>query len=112
MIIIWFLKDWNKEESPQVPNTPLPATRKPHFVQQYYSNHQVVYESHLLYYCEMLDIAGKQDITDLTIEERCHHKIICLENGDNLDQQLAEVEKYEAARAYLLDRWSYMTHLN
>lgn len=60
----------------------------------------------------MLHIAGKQDITDLSIEESCHHKIITIDNDGNLDQQLVEVEKYKVARAYLLDRWSYMTHLN
>lgn len=78
----------------------------------YFSNNRLVNEPHIFYYFNMLRLQECKEITNETIDNAAF-KRYALINKVAYDKNwpIASRDIY-AAKAYLLDRWNYMTHLN
>jgi len=78
----------------------------------YFSNNRLVNEPHLIYYFNMLSLQDCEQVTDEIIEYAAIERYALLNKvDDNSNCSIANIDVH-AAKDYLLDRWSYMTHLN
>jgi len=78
----------------------------------YFSNNRMVNEPHLFYYCNMLRLQDCEQVTDETIEYAALERYALINKVDYNKKWPIASRDVHAAKGYLLDRWSYMTHLN
>jgi hypothetical protein len=64
------------------------------------------------YYLHMLDLEVALEITDETIEIAANKRYQLINKLDYEEEWPIATRDVKAARAYLLDRWTYMTRLN
>ena len=84
-------------------------TEKKHI--QYLVNEKEIDVPHHIYYKQMLDLYGKNDITDSRIREESSRKLEEIANYiDKLP--VVDVRDVKAARSFLLDQWAYFVRLN
>ena len=89
MLLLWLFKSDKKEEKAEavlVPETEI----HPLWKVNYFSNGIQLSHRHLYHYCDILQLMGNKEITDE-----------CITSYD-----------IAAAKAYLLDRWLYVTSVN
>jgi len=78
----------------------------------YFSNNRCVNESHIFYYFNMLNLQNWGEVTEKTIENAAierHGQINIVAYNNRWPIASRDVH---AAKAYILDRWRYMSFLN
>ena len=78
----------------------------------YFSNNRLVNEPHLFYYFNMLSLQDCKQVTNETIEYAALERYALINKVDYNKKWPIASRDVHAAKGYLLDRWSYMTHLN
>jgi hypothetical protein len=78
----------------------------------YFSNNRLVNEPHLIYYFNMLSLQDCEQVTDEIIEYAAIERYALINKVDENSNCPIASRDVNAAKEYLLDRWSYMTHLN
>jgi hypothetical protein len=78
----------------------------------FFSNNRLLNEPHIFYYFNMLSLQDCEQVTNENIEYAALERYALINKVDyNKKWPIASRDVY-AANGYLLDRWSYMTHLN
>jgi len=78
----------------------------------YFSNNRLVEDPHIFYYFNMLSLQNCEQVTDETIEYAAVERYALINKVDDNKKWPISSRDVHAAKGYLLDRWSYMTHLN
>jgi hypothetical protein len=78
----------------------------------YFSNNRLVEDPHIFYYFNMLSLQNCEQVTDETIEYAAFERYALINKVDDNKKWPISSRDVHAAKGYLLDRWSYMTHLN
>ncbi len=110
-LVTWFLKDSTNEEpkeSTEYPNDDI----GPIWKIQYYSNGRLLPSRHLFYYCDLINLSGEKEITDETIEDAATKRHSLINKIDYNENWPIASRDVNAAKAYLLDRWNYLSNLN
>lgn len=110
-IIILLLKKDKKEESQAAPEIQNKEIERLACV-QYFSNGRLLYNRHLFYYCDLLQLTGMKEITDEVIEDAAAERYALINKIDYDENWPIATKDVNAAKAYLMDRWDYMTNLN
>jgi hypothetical protein len=78
----------------------------------FFSNNRLLNEPHIFYYFNMLRLQDCKEITDETIDDAAFKRYALINKvAYNKNWPIASRDIY-AAKAYLIDRWAYMAHLN
>ena len=78
----------------------------------FFSNNRLLNEPHIFYYFNMLSLQDCEQVTDENIEYAALERYALINKVDyNKKWPIASRDIY-AAKAFLIDRWAYMTHLN
>ena len=113
-ILVWlfikFLLGKGKQESEIVSGNET-ITPEPEKAIQYISNGRVLNIPAFYYYVYMLDLENANDISEEKIKIAADNRYALINKIDYEEWPIA-TRDVKAARAYLLDRWSYMTRLN
>ncbi len=110
-IVSLLLKDYNKKEPKPTAIEPFQG-KMPEKTYQYYSNGRQLFEPHIFYYFEMLQLQEVTKVTDETIQEAASKRYGLINKIEYDDRWPIASRDVNAAKAYLIDRWSYMTSLN
>jgi hypothetical protein len=120
-LVIWLLVYLLKKDKPtdpiDVPNAPryIPESEsecKPEKHIQYISNGRVLNDTLFFYYYDMLRLTDKKDLNEHTILKYADMRYSLINKIDyDVNWPIAKRDVY-AGKAYLLDRWYYMTNLN
>jgi hypothetical protein len=78
----------------------------------YFSNNRFVNEPHIFYYFNMLSLQNWGEVTDKTIENAAIERYGQINIVAYNKKWPIAGRDVHAAKAYLLDRWSYMSFLN
>ena len=113
--IIWFLIYFFKEfskEGPGVITVKKPQEIEPEKHVQYISNGRLLTDPHVFYYFDILSLNETKQLTDDTIENAAKKRYALINKIDYNDKWPIASRDVNAAKGYLLDRWSYMSKLN
>ena len=123
-LIIYLFRLNDKKESDSKPVIQEPYNQAPGIIDatfkggipqkeiNYFSNNRLVKEPHIFYYFNMLRLQDCKEITDETIDDATFKRYALINKvAYNKNWPIASRDVY-AAKAYLMDRWAYMTHLN
>jgi hypothetical protein len=78
----------------------------------FFSNNRLLNEPHIFYYFNMLSLQDCEQVTDETIDDAALERYALINKVDYNKKWPIASRDVHAAKGYLLDRWSYMTHLN
>ena len=107
----WLLKEYKKEE-PIRENTNTTEDIGPIWRVQYYSNGRLLFNRHLFYYFDLLQLTGMKELTDEVIQDAAAERYALINKIDYDENWPIATRDVNAAKAYLMDRWDYMTNLN
>lgn len=110
MLLLWLFKSDKKEETAEavlVPETEI----HPLWKVNYFSNGIQLSHRHLYYYCDILQLMGNKEITDECIINAANMRQLLIGNNTNANRSVTSHD-ITAAKAYLLDRWLYVTSVN
>ena len=100
-----------KNQDTELSETPIKVGFKGKEI-DYFSNNRLVNEPHLIYYFNMLSLQDCEQVTDEIIEYAAIERYALINKVDDNSNCPIASRDVNAAKEYLLDRWSYMTHLN
>ncbi len=123
-LIFYLLKEYDKKNFVNKPKIHVPFRRDPQIVDDpfkggvpvkniyFFSNNRLLNEPHIFYYFNMLRLQDCKEITDESIDNAAFKRYALINKvAYNKNWPIASRDVY-AAKAYLLDRWAYMTFLN
>jgi hypothetical protein len=110
MLLLWLFKSDKKEEKAEAVLVP-EIEIHPLWKVNYFSNGIQLSCRHLHHYCDILQLMGNKEITDECIIDAANIRQSLIGHDNN---QNSAITRYDiaAARAYLLDRWLYVTSVN
>lgn len=123
---IWLYKEVTKDSIPKAPlindnsdkendsSFPIPPAIEMHPIWKVrcFSNGKLLPNRHLIYYCDMLELPGNISITDESIERAAFFRQSLISKIDAAETQPLSRKDIVTAKAYLMDRWLYMTSVN
>jgi hypothetical protein len=96
-------------ENPSFTFAPLPKSKKQI---QYISNGRLLNDTLFFYYYDMLRLTHKKHVNEQTIVKYAYNRYALINKIDyDVNWPIAKRD-VKAAKAYVLDRWNYMTNLN
>ena len=123
-LIVYLLKEFDKKNFVSKPKIHVPFRRDSQIKDDpfkggvpvkkiyFFSNNRLLNEPHIFYYFNMVSLQDCKEITDETIDDAAFKRYALINKvAYNKNWPIASRDVY-AAKAYLLDRWAYMTHLN
>ena len=123
-LIVYLLKEFDKNKIVANPKIHVPFRRDPKIEDApfkgglpakeiyFFSNKRLLNEPHIFYYFNMLRLQDCREITNETIDDAAFKRYALINKvAYNKNWPIARRDVY-AAKAYLMDRWAYMTHLN
>ena len=108
---IYMCKEFSKEV-PGIITVKKPQEIEPERHIHYISNGRLLTGTHMFYYFDILSLNENKQLTDDTIENAANKRYALINQIDYDDKWPVASRDVNAAKAYLLDRWSYMTKLN
>ena len=110
-IITLLLKNDKKEVLKQLPVEPFQG-KEPEQQLFYFSNGRLLYEPHIFYYFQMLNMHQTNKITAKTIHDAADRRYSLINKIDYDENWPIATRDVNAAKGYLTDRWAYLTHLS
>jgi hypothetical protein len=123
-LIVYLLKEFDKKDFSPKPKIHVPYRRDSQIEDapfkggvpakeiHFFSNNRLLDEPHIFYYFNMLRLEDCKEITDETIDNAAFKTYALINKvAYNKNWPIASRDVH-AAKAYLIDRWAYMTHLN
>jgi hypothetical protein len=123
-LIFYLLKEYDKKNLVTKPKIHVPFRRDSQIEDDpfkggvpikkiyFFSNNRLLNEPHIFYYFNMLRLQDCKEITDETIDDAAFKRYALINKvAYNKNWPIASRDIY-AAKAYLIDRWAYMAHLN
>jgi hypothetical protein len=110
-LLIYLCKEFSKEESGVI-TVNKPQEIEPKKDVQYISNGRLLKDPHVFYYFDILSLNETKQLTDDTIENAASKRYELINKIEYNDKWPIASRDVNAAKGYLLDRWSYMSMLN
>jgi hypothetical protein len=110
-LLIWLFKEEKKEVTPEIYLIP-EEEKHPMWKVRSYSNGRLLPNRHLFYYCEILQLQDNIQITDESIERAAYFRQSLISSIDAEATHPYSRNDITTAKAYLIDRWLYMTSWN
>lgn len=123
-LVIYLLTEYDKKNFVAKPKIHVPFRREPQIEDAsfkggvpvkkiyFFSNKRLLNEPHIFYYFNMLRLQDCKEITDETIDNAAFKRYALINKVAYNKKWPIASRDVHAAKAYLLDRWTYMTFLN